>query len=53
MIIHGWEFQIASLNEIHFKIVEMMKNKPKEKFWIFPPAQADFRGYYIKYLYSD
>ena len=29
------------------------KNKPKEKFWIFPPAQADFRGYYIKYLYSD
>ena len=36
MLIHGREFQIASLNEIHFKIVEMMKNRPKGKVLDFP-----------------
>ena len=36
MMIHGREFQIASLNEIHFKILEMMKNKPKGKVLDFP-----------------
>lgn len=36
MIIHGREFQIASLNEIHFKIVEVMKNEPKGKVLDFP-----------------
>lgn len=36
MIIHGREFQIASLDEIHFKILEMMKNKPRGKVLDFP-----------------
>ncbi len=36
MIIHGREFQIASLNEIHFKIVEVMKNEPRGKVLDFP-----------------
>jgi SAM-dependent methyltransferase len=36
MMIHGREFQIASLNEIHFKIVEMMKNKTRGKVLDFP-----------------
>ncbi|MHB8137735.1 MAG: class I SAM-dependent methyltransferase [Smithellaceae bacterium] len=36
MLIHGREFQIASLEEIHFKLVEMMKNKPRGKVLDFP-----------------
>ena len=36
MMIHGREFQIASLKEIHFKIVEMLKNKAKGKVLDFP-----------------
>jgi SAM-dependent methyltransferase len=36
MMIHGREFQIASLKEIHFKIVEMLKNKPRGKVLDFP-----------------
>ena len=36
MMIHGRDFQIASLNEIHFKIVEIMKNKPEGKVLDFP-----------------
>jgi 2-polyprenyl-3-methyl-5-hydroxy-6-metoxy-1,4-benzoquinol methylase len=36
MMIHGREFQLGSLNEIHFKIMEMMKNKPKGKGLDFP-----------------
>jgi SAM-dependent methyltransferase len=34
--VYGREFQIASLNEIHFKIVEMMKSMPKGKVLDFP-----------------
>jgi len=36
MLIHGREFQIASLDEIHFKLVEMIKNKPRGKVLDFP-----------------
>jgi 2-polyprenyl-3-methyl-5-hydroxy-6-metoxy-1,4-benzoquinol methylase len=36
MLIHGREFQIASLDEIHFKLVEMMNNKPRGKVLDFP-----------------
>ncbi len=36
MLIHGREFQIASLDEIHFKIVDMFKNKPRGKVLDFP-----------------
>ena len=36
MLIHGREFQIASLNEIHFKIVDMMKKMPRGKVLDFP-----------------
>jgi SAM-dependent methyltransferase len=36
MLIHGREFQIASLNEIHFKILEMMNKMPKRKVLDFP-----------------
>jgi len=36
MLIHGREFQIASLDEIHFKIVDLVKDKPKGKALDFP-----------------
>jgi len=36
MLIHGREFQIASLDEIHFKIVDLVKDKPKGKVLDFP-----------------
>jgi 2-polyprenyl-3-methyl-5-hydroxy-6-metoxy-1,4-benzoquinol methylase len=36
MLIHGREFQIASLKEIHFKIVDRMKTMPKGKVLDFP-----------------
>jgi SAM-dependent methyltransferase len=43
MMIHGREFEIASLmslNEIHFKIVEMMKKMPKGKVLDFPAGKG-------------
>ena len=40
MMIHGREFEIASLKEIHFKIVEIMKNKPKGKALDFPAGSG-------------
>jgi ubiquinone/menaquinone biosynthesis C-methylase UbiE len=36
MLICGREFQVSSLDEIHFKIVEMMKDKPRGKALDFP-----------------
>jgi hypothetical protein len=36
MLIHGREFQIASLDAIHFKIVDMMKEMPRGKVLDFP-----------------
>jgi len=36
MLIHGREFQIASLDEIHFKIVDEMKTVPRGKVLDFP-----------------
>lgn len=36
MLIHGREFQIASLDEIHYKIVDMVRNKPRGKVLDFP-----------------
>ena len=36
MLIYGREFQVSSLDEIHFKIVEMMKDKPRGKALDFP-----------------
>lgn len=36
MLIHGREFQIASLDEIHFKIVELVKGKKTGKALDFP-----------------
>lgn len=36
MLIHGREFQVASLNEIHFKIVDKLKKMPKGKALDFP-----------------
>ncbi|MDY0111259.1 MAG: class I SAM-dependent methyltransferase [Candidatus Krumholzibacteria bacterium] len=36
MMIHGREFQIASLNEIHFKMVDILKTFPRGKVLDFP-----------------
>lgn len=36
MLIHGREFQIASLNEIHYKMVDKLKMMPKGKVLDFP-----------------
>jgi 2-polyprenyl-3-methyl-5-hydroxy-6-metoxy-1,4-benzoquinol methylase len=43
MMIHGREFEISSLmslNEIHFKIVEIMRNKSKGKILDFPAGHG-------------